>query len=109
MRLLFAGICAFSAFALVAGTEVSNAQEKPKYTIKEVMQQAHKSKLLAEATQGKAEKVKLEKLVELYVALGANEPPLGEKEAWKMRTDDIVSAAKELLAGKEGATKKLQK
>lgn len=109
MRIFFATLCAIATIALVVSTEVGNAQDKPKYTVKQVMHQAHKSKLLAEAMQGKAEKAKLEKLVELYVALGANESPAGEKDDWKKRTDEIISAAKEVLAGKEGAAKKLQK
>jgi hypothetical protein len=70
------------------------ADEKPKFTIKEVMKEAHKGGLLKKVAGGKADKEEKEKLIALYVALNQNEPPKGDKEEWKKKTEEIVAAAK---------------
>jgi hypothetical protein len=71
------------------------ADEKPKYTIKEVMKEAMKGGLCAKVAQGKATKEDKEKLKEMFKALTENKPPRGESESWKMKTDALVSAAKD--------------
>jgi hypothetical protein len=81
--------------------------DKPKFTIKQVMKEAHKSNLWKKVAEGKADKDEKEKLVELYIALSQNEPPKGDKEAWKKKTEAMLAAAKEAAKGEEGAGKKL--
>jgi hypothetical protein len=84
--------------------------DKPKYTIEEVMEQAHKGKdaLMQKASAGKASKDEKEKLVELYVALGQNKPPKGDAKSWKTKTDALLSAAKAVVADEKGAGQKLK-
>jgi hypothetical protein len=90
-------------------------QDKPKYTIEQVMQTAHKPPakdkptLLKTVTDGKASKEDKEKLLELYTALGQNKPPKGDPKSWKDKTDALVSAAKSILADEKGAADKLKK
>jgi hypothetical protein len=100
MVLALASVTILSSFA---------ADEKePKYNIKQVMKAAHKDGLMAKIAEGKGEKADAEKLVELYTALGQNKPPKGEAESWKAKTDAVLAAAKDVVAGKEGANAKLK-
>jgi len=84
-------------------------KDKPKYTIKEVMKEAHKSGLYKKVASGKADKEEKEKLLELYTALSMNKPPKGDEKDWKERTDALVKAAKEAVDGDKGAGKDIQK
>jgi hypothetical protein len=98
---------------LVAGLGFYRAQgEKPKFTIKEIMDKAHEGEednaLRDKAIAGKATKQEKEELLTLYTALSQNKPPKGDAKAWKERTDKIVAAAKDLAAGKEGSTAALK-
>jgi hypothetical protein len=94
---------------LVAGLGFYRAQgEKPKFTIKQIMDKAHESEeednaLRDRAIAGKLTKQEKEELLALYIALSQNKPPKGDEKDWKERTDKIVAAAKDLVAGKEGA------
>ena len=87
----------------------STGGEKPKYTIKQVMQQAHRKGLLKEVLSGSADEGKKKELLAMYVALSQNKPPSGSAEDWKKRTGAIVAAAKAVAAGKDEATKRLAK
>jgi hypothetical protein len=70
------------------------ADEKPKYTIKEVMKEAMKGGLCKKVATGKASKEEKDKLLEMFTALTQNKPPKGEADSWKTKTDALVSAAK---------------
>lgn len=83
-------------------------EEKPKYTIKEVMQKAHKGGLLKKVADGKADDDDKKQLVDFYLALRKHKPPRGDEAEWKKKTEVILVAAKDVAAGKEGAEKKLQ-
>ena len=96
--MFFGSVCVFHA-----------AQDKPKYTIKEVMGDAMKGGLCKKVGGGKASKDDKEKLVELFVALNKNTPPKGEAASWKEKTEALLTAAKELAAGTKGGEAKLQK
>ncbi len=82
---------------------------KPKYTIKEVMKQAHKDGLMKKVAGGQASKEDAAKLLELYKALGANMPPKGDADSWKAKTAAVIQAAQDVVDGKEGAGAKLEK
>jgi hypothetical protein len=69
------------------------ADEKPKYTIKEVMKEAMKGGLCKKVATGKASKEEKDKLLEMFKALTQNKPPKGESDSWKTKTDALVSAA----------------
>jgi hypothetical protein len=90
--------------------DASGVQEKPKYSISEVMKEAHggKMKLVDKVASGKASKEEAEKLVELYTALGQNKPPKGDEADWKKRTDALVEAAKLCCDGDKEGGKKLK-
>jgi hypothetical protein len=81
--------------------------EKPKYTIKEVMAEAHKSGLLKKIQKGDADKADREKLAELYKALALSEPAKGDKEVWKKTTETMLKVATDAIAD-AGAGKKLK-
>ena len=80
-------------FGVVA---TADAQDEPKHTIKEVMQQAHRGDgaLLRKVLSGNASDEEKAKLNELYTALAANKPPKGDEASWKEKTKAILDAAK---------------
>ncbi len=86
-------------------------EEKPKYTIKEVMKKAHTPDggLMKKIASGDGTKEDAEQLVELYTALGQNKPPKGEPGSWQEKTGALLKAAKEVVADKEGAKAALEK
>lgn len=102
---ILAGMAVLAIVAIADG----NADEKPKYTIKEVMRQAHNREtgLLGKVSGGKASKEEKEKLLELYRALAANTPPRGEEQSWKEKTTSLIEAANAAVADDKDAGKKL--
>jgi hypothetical protein len=97
------------AVALLAftGLTLMGADDKPKYTIKEVMKGAHKSGLYRKVAEGKADKEEKEKLVAMYEALTKNKPPKGEEMEWKKKTEAMLAAAKGCLKDEKEAGAKL--
>jgi hypothetical protein len=117
MRFVVAGVCAALAMILLAGTnqagdkdkkEEKDEKGKPKYTIKEVMQKAHKGGLLIKVASGKGEKADAEKLLEMYTALAKNKPPEGDANSWKRFTMGLIAAAKVAVEGGPDAGKRLK-
>jgi hypothetical protein len=90
-------------------------QEEPKYSIKQVMSQAHRRpdksspSLSDKVLNGKASKDEQAKLLELYTALGANKPPKGDADAWKDKASTITGAIKDVMDGKDGSDVDLRK
>ena len=82
------------------------AQEKAKYTTKEVMKAAHaKGKLRDKVASGTASDEEKKLLVEYYEALAANKPPKGDDASWKEKTAALLQAAKDAAAGNTDALK----
>lgn len=80
--------------------------EKPKYTIKEVMKEAHKKGgLLEKVKAGTAEKADREKLAELYKALAMSTPPKGDEETWKKTTKEMLKIAVDAIADPDAGKK----
>jgi hypothetical protein len=110
--LLLVAVGLLSAAAYPAGDK---DQEEPKYTIKQVMSQAHRKankigpSLSDKVLDGKASKDEQAKLLDLYTALGANKPPKGDAEAWKDRANAITTAIKDVMDGKDGSDVDLRK
>jgi hypothetical protein len=105
---------AFTAAAafVVSGVGTSAPQgdkDKGKYTISEVMLKAHKSGLMNRVAIGKGDKKDAESLVEMYKSLSKQKPPAGDPEQWAKRTKELISAAQDVVDGKEGAGARLQK
>jgi hypothetical protein len=73
-----------------------SATARAENSIKDVMKKAHQGKpaLCAKCASGKATKEEKEELVALYEDLAKAEPPKGEKDSWKMKTEALLKAAK---------------
>jgi hypothetical protein len=118
MRFVKYAVPALLAVGLLAGLALTRAADdpKPKYTIKEVMQKAHKDdpdkdvvSIFTKVQKGKASDDEKKQLVELYTALGQNKPPKGDADAWKAKTDALLVAAKEVVDGKDAGVVDLKK
>jgi hypothetical protein len=94
MKFLSAALCATVGFVLCLSSPQAGEKKEPKYTIKEVMEKAHKSGLLKKVASGEAPKEDREELVELYVSLSENKPPKGDAKDWKKKTTAMVKASK---------------
>jgi hypothetical protein len=100
---------------LPAGTEVAPFamkadEERPRYTIKEVMKNAHgKNNLVKKLLLGKATVEEKTALIEYYVALTKNLPPRGDAEAWKKSTEKLLAAAKVAVNGNKQDLASLRK
>jgi hypothetical protein len=99
--------CVIITFAWVIVAVTGLAQDKPKYTTKEVMQKAHKGGLMKKVSEGKASAEEKKQLLEFYEALAANKPQKGDEAEWKVKTSAIVAAARAAAEGDEAAAKKL--
>lgn len=99
-------------FGLLAVASRGEAdREKAKHDIKQVMKLAHNPKtgLLGKLKAGKATKSEKKQLLDLYEDLSQNDPPVGEKVAWKKKATAIVAAAKDVVEDKPGAVSALDK
>ena len=82
---------------------------KPKHTIKEVMEKAHKEGLLKKVAGGDASAEEKAQLLDLYVSMAECEPPRGDAAAYhKLATDAVMGAAR-VVVGREGAEGQLQR
>src|SRR5579875_3617409 len=115
MRTIKYFLMAVMALGLAAGLGMFQAADEanPKYDIEEIMQKAHKGSkgkpsLLQQVIKGQASEEQKKQLLEYYQELAKNKPPKGDANDWKRRTHALVSAAKDVLAGKPGAAKALQ-
>src|SRR5438477_7138389 len=97
MRFLAASLMVATAMLLTLGN--NQAGEKPKYSIKEVMKEAHKGKLMNKVAEGKADDTEKKHLVELYKSLAQNDPPKGSMDDWKKRTKALVEASEKAAKG----------
>ena len=79
-------------------------------SIKDVMA-AHKGKesMLNKITGGKGTDEDHKKLLELYVFMATQKPPMGDEAGWKTKTEALVTVAKDVVAKKEGALDALKK
>jgi len=99
-------IVVVAALAVSVGVAIGVAQDKkdggapaakPKYTIKEVMQEAHKKGLLKTVLGGKATPDEKAKLLEYYVAMYEGKPKKGEPASWTKKSADALAAAAKLV------------
>jgi hypothetical protein len=107
-KLLALGVATLGFLAVLGATALAfKAEDKPKYTIKEVMKAAHKDGLKDKVVKGEASKEEKQMLLDLYTALSQNTPKKGDAKEWKDATTPIVEAAKAVVEDKDGAGKKL--
>lgn len=85
---------------------------KPKHTIEEVMEGAHKGgkdSLLSKVADGKASAEEKSELLDLYISMSENEPPQGDPESYHKLANNAVLAAARVVVGREGAEKEIKK
>jgi hypothetical protein len=89
---------------------VAHGEADAKYTIKEVMNMAHKgdNPLCKKAVAEKTTKEENEKLLEMYVAMSQDKPKKGDAKVWDTKTAALVDAAKLAVAGEKGYGAKLK-
>ena len=107
MKFLVAGLTVLMAMALTLGDNL--AGEKPKYSIKEVMKEAHKGGLMKKVADGKADEAEKKHLVELYKSLAKDTPPKGSADDWKKKTTALVEASTKAAKGDSAAAASLPK
>jgi hypothetical protein len=102
---------ALLALALLATLGLGAGEEKPKYTIEEVMKKAHsgKTNLPKKLMLGQISDTEKTKLIEYYDALGKNKPPKGSEDDWKKRTGTLLTAAKAAIDGGDAEKKAFRK
>jgi hypothetical protein len=105
MKYVLGGMTAVLALVFLVDVNSASNQDKPKYTIKEVMAQAHKSGLLKKVQKGTAEKEDREKLAELYKALAENKPDKGDVDVWKKTTKAMQKLAEDAIADADAGKK----
>ena len=105
-KLLVASIVVVCGWAMLSMT--SGAQDAKKPTIKEVMQACMKGGLCKKVASGEGSADDKKKLAEMFTALHAAKPPKGEQASWDEKTNALLAAANDVIAGKEGAGAKLQ-
>ena len=93
------------AALLSAGFLTLHAADKPKHSIKEVMEQGFKGKESPAARVGRGEgtAADFKLLAELTASLPLNAPPKGDAASWKEKSTALAKASKDLAAGKAGA------
>lgn len=111
--LLIVGCLAFSTVVVplaVAGTTPSVilppvVDDEPKekaWTIKGIMDAAHKKGLLKKVATEKATVDEVKQLDEMYKALGKLKPPKGQQKSWDEKTKALAEASKAAVEKKEG-------
>jgi hypothetical protein len=105
------GVTALLTAAFAGMTVLGAADDKPKYDIETIMNKAHDKDdgLLKKVLGGKADDAQKKELLELYTELSKNKPDKGSKDSWKEKTGALVSAAKEVVGGKETGVANLKK
>lgn len=102
-------LAAAAALGLLAGftTHTVLSADKPG-PIKEAMQKFHKAPkgtdpVCKKAQEGTATKEELAGMVQAYTTMASAKPPQGDEASWKEKTAKLITAAKDLQAGKTGA------
>ena len=104
-----AAVVVIALGTISASSQADTPESGPKYTIKQVMAQAHKSKLLRKVLNGEASSEQKKDLLKLYEALPANTPPKGTTRSWRRFTSMIVTSADAVVEGKPGAIAQLKR
>jgi hypothetical protein len=96
---------ALTAAGLLASLTPIGAQDKPQFTVKEVMQALHKGDdaLSKKVSKGEGTPADFNKLVLYYTALPLNTAPKGDATSWKEKSTALLVAAQALETGKPGA------
>lgn len=110
MQRPFSALIAGSLLAAIGlGVAIAaDEAEKPKHEIKDVMTIAHKEKLRDKVLSGDATAEEKRLLLDAYASLLDNEPPKGEMDSWKQKSNAVIAAAARVMLGREGADEELK-
>lgn len=99
--------CAFLSMSV--GFAWVDDDETPKYKTKQVMGKVFKgpTALKAKIAKGTATDEEKKLALEMLEAMAKNKPKKGDAESWKKKTEALVKAAKQVVAGEEGGVKAL--
>lgn len=99
------------ASAAVMAQEPARRKAPGEMTIKEIMVETNKKpfQLLRKVADGNATVYDKDRLVKLYQAMAAQEPPKGNLDDWKQRTALLIDAAQKAKDGAPDAKKLLSK
>jgi hypothetical protein len=106
---LVAGALVAVAIQSIAWAQAEGEAPKPKHTIKEVMEQAHKGGLLEKVSKGEASADEKSLLLDLYVSLAENDPPRGDAASFHKLANDAVLGAARVVVGREGAEAQIKR
>jgi hypothetical protein len=83
-------------FGCIGLAALAGEENKPKFTIKQVMKNvmAGEGNLCEKVAKGVATDDQKKELIELFTALAATKPPQGELDGWKAKTTALLAAAK---------------
>jgi hypothetical protein len=97
--------------AILASLGLSAREDKPKYTIKQIMKKVHsgKNNLAKKLEKGNISDEEKTIVVEYYEELPKNKPPKGDAKDWEERTNALLAAAKEATKGGEEERAKYKK
>jgi hypothetical protein len=102
MRTVFVATCLFVALTVVSCEPVLSQDEKPKYTIAEVMKKGQsKGGLYMKVVTGKASDAEAKTLLEMYQSLARQKPPVGAADSWKTKTSALIEGAQLYVSGKK--------
>ena len=99
------------AVVVLTGAVARAADEEksaPKYTIKEVMEKAHKAGLLKKVVADQASQEEKLALLDLYISLVESKPSKGTPESWQGKAGIVALAAAKVAVGRDGATAQLK-
>lgn len=101
MRRLVPIVCCSMLLAVGAISVLRAADDKPKYTVKEVMKK-HKD-LVDKVKKDTATAEEKKNLLEYYTEMAKNKAPTGDADSWKKMTKALVDATQKVVDGKDGA------
>lgn len=91
---------AISVASDVIAEDAPDAPTDGPLTIKQVMRYAMTQHLCKKVIKNQASPADQQRLVELFEALAKCKPPVGSEASWNEKTAALVTAAKEVAAGK---------
>lgn len=81
--------------------QAEDSEPAVKYSIKDVMQNAHKAGLLKKVLDGEASQADKLALLDHYVSLTESKPPQGSPEGWEAKSNAVVVAAAKVAVGRD--------
>ena len=102
-------IAAAAVMQAIAWAQAADEAVKPKHTIEEVMEQAHKDGLLNKVASGEASAEEKPQLLDLYVSLAENDPPKGDPDNFHKLAANAVLGAARVVVGREGAEAQIKR